>query len=139
MHADPHSFRFTPIEAGTGSGARSYCVESVGKEPWANLSQAFRNVDLTRGARVRFSAAVKLESVTGKGAGPFVIAQGGAGQTLEHAEVLATGERGWQRVEVEMDVPEATALIEVGMTFIGRGRACLDDARLEVLAPAGPV
>ena len=58
-----------------------------------------------RGARVRFSAAVKLESVTGKGAGPFIIAQGGTGQTIEYAESVATGEHGWARVEVEMDVP----------------------------------
>jgi hypothetical protein len=140
MHADPTSFRFTPLEVGPASGTRSYCVEAVGKEPWAKLSQAvLRDVGAVRGRRVRFSALVKLESVTGEGAGPSTIAQGAAGQTIAHAEVLAKGDRAWQRVEVEMDVPEGTSLLEVGLTFIGRGRACMDDARLEVLSPPGTV
>ena len=139
MHADPRSFTFKPLEAGAGGGARSFCVEAVGKEPWANLTQGLHDVTMARGARVRFSAAVKLEAVTGEGAGPMIIAQGRGGETIAHAQVLATGERAWQRVEVEMDVPQATTVLEVGMTFTGRGRACLDDARLDVLAPAGPV
>jgi hypothetical protein len=139
MHADPHSFTFKPMETGAAGGTRSYCVEAVGKEPWANMTQGLRDIALARGGRVRFSAAVKLEAVTGKGAGPIIIAQGGTGESIGHAQVLATGERGWQRLEVELDVPKATSILEVGMTFEGRGRACMDDARLEVLAPAGPV
>ncbi len=137
-HADPTSFRFTPLEVAPASGARSYCVESVGKEPWANLTQGLRDVAALRGTRVRLSLAVKLEGVAGQGVGPMIIAQGRSGETIATAQTLGKGEKAWQRIEVEMDVPQATTLLEVGMTFIGRGKACIDDARLEVL-PAGPV
>jgi hypothetical protein len=137
-HNNPRSFRFAPLEAGVAEGARSYCAEAVGKEPWAKVTQGLRDAAM-RGSRIRFSAMVKLEGVTGEGAGPIAIAQGASGQTIANVQALSTGVSGWKRVEVELDVPQATTILEVGMVFIGRGKACLDDARLEVLAPGGAV
>lgn len=139
MHNDPNSFRFFQ-EQGGSAGAQSFCIEGAGKEPWGTLDQAMHDIAAVRGAHVRFSASVKLDSVIGQGAGPVIIAQGGSGQTLLAARNLAAGNRGWERVEVELDVPQGTFMLEVGVLLLGRGKVCVDDARLEVLAPAsGPV
>ena len=139
-HAYPDSFRYFHDEAHPASGARSFCLEPVGHEPWAAVSQVTFNVDSIRGRHVRFMAAVRLDKVTGEGAGPVVIVQGGSGQVIAHAESYSTGTQTWHDVAVDLDVPRAAALIEVGLALTGRGTACIDDARLEVTGPArGPV
>jgi hypothetical protein len=135
MHADPNSFRFFHDDAAPARGKRSLCMEPVNKEPLGVASQGLFDMARIRGGRVRFSVEVRLDAVTGSGAGPFVVAQGGGGAAVAHATRLRSGTQGWQRVEVEMDVPANAALIEFGVTLEGRGRVCLDDARLEVLGP----
>jgi len=137
MHADPTSFRFFRDESGPASGKASLCIEPAGKEPWGMASQGVFDVAPLRGARVRFSAAIRLEDVTGDGAGPYVMARGA---TFEHDKRLASGTRGWQRVAVEIEVPAGAPLIELGVVLEGRGRVCLDDAVLEIVrAPKSPV
>ena len=133
MHADPGSFRFFQDEASPFRGKRSLCVEPVKKEPWAVASQGVFDLAKIRGGRVRFSIAVRLEAVAGDGAGPYAAAQGGNGAVIAHAKRLLQGTQQWQRVEVELAVPENASLIEVGVTLEGRGMVCLDDARLEIL------
>jgi hypothetical protein len=113
MHSDPNSFRFFHDEAKPLGGKRSLCFEPV--------------------ARVRFSVAVRLENVTGDGAGPFAVAQGPGGSVVAHDKRLIQGSQGGQRLAVEIGVPQNAGLIEVGVAFEGRGRVCLDDAVLEVL------
>jgi hypothetical protein len=132
MHADPDSFRFFHDETAPAQGKRSLCIEPLKQEPWAAASQGLFDMAQLRGARVRFSAKVRLDAVTGNGAGPFVSAQGTGGAVVARESRLLQGTQGWQRVEVEMDVPPGTTLVEVGVTLEGRGRVCLDDARLEI-------
>jgi hypothetical protein len=133
MHADPNSFRFFLDEALPAQGKRSLCIEPLKKEPWGTASQGWFDIAQIRGGRVRFSAAVRLDAVTGDGAGPFVDAQGIGGGPIARAERLLQGTQGWQRIAVELDVPSGATLIEFGVTLEGRGRVCLDDARLEIL------
>jgi hypothetical protein len=82
---------------------------------------------------VRFSAAIRVEAVTGTGAGPYVMARGAS---LAHEQRLISGTQGWQRLAVEIDVPAAAPFIEIGVLLEGRGRVCLDDALFEVLQVA---
>jgi hypothetical protein len=89
------------------------------------------------GARVRFSALIRVDGVTGDGAGPYVMARGAV---LAHDKVLVKGTAGWRRIAAEIEVPARAPLIEFGVTLEGRGRVCLDDALLEVVrAPKSPV
>jgi hypothetical protein len=140
MHADPRSFRFFHDEAHPLSGKRSLCVEPLTNEPWAVASQGLFDMAGLRGGRVRFSIAVRLDAVTGDGAGPFVAAQGASGAVIARESRLLQGTQGWRRVEVDFSVPREASLIEVGVSLDGRGRACFDDAALEILqVPKSPV
>ncbi|HLX22121.1 MAG TPA: hypothetical protein VKR38_02145 [Usitatibacter sp.] len=142
MHNDPFSFRFFHDEGGGTSGARGYCIESVGREPWGRMSQVFgmEKAAPLRGAHVKLSVAMKLDAVTSGTAGPLLIAQGGSGQLLGNAVNLQPARNGWQRLETEMDVPAGTFLLEMGILLQGKGKVCFDDVRLErAVKPAGPV
>jgi hypothetical protein len=131
MHADPESFRYTLETARPGAGERSICIESVKKEPWALLTQAVEDPAL-RGRKLRFSVAVRTEGTTGRGAGPWVLVQG-VHPTQGHFERVVPKTDGWERVAVEFIVAPAMTLFEVGGVLEGGGRACFDDARLELV------
>ena len=135
MHADPDSFRFFHDVAAPAAGARSLCIERVRKEPWAVATQVVRDPSLA-GQRVRFTALMRVESVEGPGAGPWALAHGPHG-TLAHRQNLVGRTDGWQPLSVELAVPASTQALEVGATLEGGGRVCFDEARLDVLAPAG--
>lgn len=137
MHADPNSFRFFHDEAAPAAGKASLCIEPAGKEPWGIASQGVFDIKALYGARVRFSAAIRVEGVIGDGAGPYVMARGAG---LAHDKRLVNGTHGWQRISVEIEVPEAAPFIELGVALEGRGRVCLDDVLLEVVqVPKSPV
>jgi hypothetical protein len=129
-HADPNSHRFRLDETAPASGRRSLCIERVTREPWALATQVVRDASL-RGARVRFSIAVRVDGAV-EGAGPWVLAHRRSGQNV-HEQSLAKSTTGWQRLSVEVALPADTDFVEVGATLEGAGRVCLDDARLEVL------
>ena len=135
VHVDPKSFRFTSDESERAEGLRSLRIEKVGPEPWATVLQSLPAREAV-GRRVRFSISVRLAGVDGRGAGPWILARGPNG-VIEHREVLATGTGGWRRVPVEMDIPAQTESIEVGAMLEGEGRLWVDDARIEILPPAG--
>ena len=138
MHADHRSFRFFHDQAAPAAGKASLCIEPVGKEPWGLASQGVFDIAALAGARVRFSASIRVEGVTGDGAGPFVMAR--VGRDLAHDKRLITGTHGWQRIAVEIEVPKGAPFIELGVSLEGRGRVCLDDALLEVVRePKKPV
>ena len=137
MHADPRSFRFFHDEASPAAGKASLCIEPSGKEPWALASQGVFDIAALQGARVRFSAAIRVDAVSGDGAGPYIVARGAA---LAHDKCLVSGTQGWQRVAVKIDVPAQAPFIEVGVALEGRGRVCFDDAILEIVRdPKSPV
>jgi hypothetical protein len=132
MHADPQSFRFFHDDKSPAAGKRSFCIEPVRAEPWALVTQGIHQPSF-RGAKVRFSIAVRVEGASGSGAGPWVLIQPPAGRNI-HRQQLVNGTQGWQRVAVEVDVPADAQIIELGATLEGAGRACFDDARLELVA-----
>jgi hypothetical protein len=134
MHADPRSFRFFHDQAAPAAGKASLCIEPSGREPWGIASQGvFDDIVALRGARVRFSAAIRVENVTGDGAGPYVMAR--VGRDLAHDKRLISGTHGWQRIAVEIEVPREAPFIELGVSLEGKGRVCLDDVLLEVIQP----
>ncbi len=133
MHADPKSFRFFHGEGAPGS-QRSFCVEPITREPWAVITQGSFDPAL-RGMRLRFSISMSLAEVKGDGAGIWIHVQRPRAP-MGHFESLAKTTAGWETRSVEFDVAEDAQVVEYGMTLRGKGRACFDDARLEVLRPA---
>jgi hypothetical protein len=132
MHADPNSFRFFLDGNGAAAGAWSLCIEPVGREPWGKATQAVLDPSI-RGRRVRFSAALRTADVAGHGAGVQAVAHGNAGEIMGVRDEWIAGTRPWQRLSLEIDVPPNTRDLEVGVALEGTGRACLDDARLEIV------
>jgi len=128
MHNNPEAFRFSPQEGGAAAGRRAFCVERVADEPWALVTQALQTPGF-RNQRVRLSMSVRLEGVSGEGAGPWLLSQGGHA----HVQKLLKGTAGWQRVAVELTVPADSAMLVVGATLEGPGRACFDDFVIEAL------
>ena len=133
MHADPNSFRFFIDDSQAAEGRQSFCIEPVKKEPWALVTQGIRDRSLN-GARVRFTLAVRVDNVAGEGAGTWAQVAPASGRKPTFRE-LAKGTRGWQDQSVEFEVPEDAVTVEVGAMLRGTGRACFDNARLEVLRP----
>jgi hypothetical protein len=131
MHADPSSFRFFHDERSPGAGKRSFCIEPTAGEPWALVSQGIHDVSI-RGATLRFSLAVRVDGVTGNGAGAWVRIQAPQGGSFNRHRFVS-GTQGWQRVAVQVPVPANAQIIEVGGGLEGRGRACFDDVRLELV------
>jgi len=131
MHNDPRAFRFY-LQDDAAAGARSLCIERVHDEPWALVTQGFDGPRV-RGAKLRLSMAVKVDGVTGEGAGPWALVQG---RPPINPRRLVRGTAGWQRLSIDIAVPSDGSFLEVGATLEGPGRACFDDVRLEVL-PAG--
>jgi hypothetical protein len=129
MHNDPESFRFSLLESGAAAGSRSLCVERAANEPWMLLTQATQDASL-RGKRVRLSMQVRVEGVTGGGAGPWLLAQA---RPVANASRLAKGTSGWQPLSVELALPADAQVVEFGAILEGPGKACFDEVRLEVL------
>lgn len=132
MHSDPDSFVFRIDIARPAQGKQSLCIERVRNEPWGLATQVVRDAGL-RGRRLRFSIALRIDRADGAGAGPWAVVHGPSGN-LVHEERLVTATKGWERVSVEFPVGPTAQMVEVGATLQGAGRACIDDARLEVLA-----
>lgn len=136
MHADPDSFRFSLDRAAPAEGKQSLCIERVTNEPWSLVTQEVQAATL-RGAKLRFSLAVRIDRAAGPGGGPFLIVHGPTGN-LAHEERLLIRTDGWQRIAVDFSVPSAAQTIEIGATLQGDGRVCVDDARFEFSPPAKP-
>ena len=132
MHSDATAYRFAPDEAKPAKGRRSACVTRVKDEPWVSTIQA--NFDRSlRGKHLRFSLDVRLQGVTGKGAGAWAALKDSRGLPLHEVEKLAAGTAGWQRLAVEFTVLPETSEVHVGAVLLGPGEICFDDAVLEIL------
>lgn len=129
-HGGVESYRFVPETAAPAQGRQSLCVERISAEPWA-VAMLSVDAQALRGKRLRFSLAVRLDAVP-QGAGPWIVVQGPQGNLL-HEQKLAAGTRGWERMSVDFDVAREAQSLQVGGTLEGPGRACIDDARLEIL------
>lgn len=131
VHVDPHSFRIALDEATFAEGRRSLRIEKVGPEPWASVVQSLPAKPVI-GERLRYSMAVRLEGVAGRGAGVSLMTVGPNG-VIEHKETTATGTSGWRRLSVEIEVPPGAERVEVGAILEAEGRLWIDDARIERL------
>lgn len=131
-HADPSSFTFSVDASQAAEGRQAMCVERVGREPWATVTQGVHDASLA-GTRLRLSMMLRLTGTTGEGAGPWVVLHGSSGQMLKHDQKLVRSTEGWQRATLDIEVLPNTAIVEIGATLEGPGRACIDDVRLEVL------
>jgi hypothetical protein len=96
MHSDATAYRFAPDEAKPAKGKRSACVTRVKDEPWASTIQAVLDRTLG-GKRLRFSIDVRLQGVTGKGAGAWVALKDSRGAPLHTEENLAGASPGCSR------------------------------------------
>ena len=132
MHSDPAAYRFAPDEAKPAKGKRSACVTRVKDEPWVSTIQASLDGAL-RGKHMRFSLDVRLQGVTGKGAGAWAALKDSRGVLLHEVEKLAGGTVGWRRLAVEFTVPTEAMQVHVGAVLLGPGEICFDDAVLEIL------
>lgn len=130
MHADPNSFRYVLEGSRPAAGARSLCVERVTREPWALLIQGFEAMPY-RGKTLRLSAAVRVENLTGDGAGLFAKVTGPVRVAHAGYNLIKTGPE-WQRLTLDFPVAADAMVVDVGGTLEGGGKACFDDVRLEV-------
>ncbi len=133
-HSDPNAYAYALDEPQPGAGTRSLRIERVRNEPWGIIAQVVRDPAL-RGAKLRFSHAVRTEGVAGNGVGPFFQAHTGAGVSFGMVKRLATGSSPWKRLEVEFVVPREAVLFEVGALFEGGGKAWIDAVKLELVEP----
>jgi hypothetical protein len=138
MHSNPDSFRFYLDEKAPAQGKRSLCIERVLDEPWALATHGTFDAKL-HGKRLRLTLWLRTEGVTGQGAGPWMMVHGPSGERISHDEKLVQGTRAWERVTLELDVSPKAAAVEVGATLHGPGKACIDDAVLEIVPPKNPV
>ena len=130
-HADAGSFRFGLYGGEAAEGKQVLCIDRVRKEPWALATTVVQAAEL-RGQRVRFSVAVRTDGEDAARIGPVFIAHGPFG-VVGSAEKLTGKTAGWERHAIEAVVPQNAQLLEVGVQMQDGGRACADDARLEVM------
>lgn len=132
VHADPSSFAFTVGGREPPEGKQALCIDRVGKEPWATVTQGVHDAGLA-GKKLRLSMLMRLAGTTGDGAGPWVVLHGTGGRMLKHDQKLVKSTDGWQRTSIDIDVLPGTEIVEIGATLEGPGSACIDDVRLEVI------
>jgi hypothetical protein len=135
VHADPTSFTFTIEGNQAPEGSQAMCVQRVGKEPWATVTQGVHDAALAT-AQLRLTMMMRLDGVDGEGAGPWMVLHGPSGRMLKHDQKLRKSTQGWERVSMDIEVLPGTEVVEIGATLEGPGRICIDDVRLEVLKAA---
>lgn len=93
-----------------------------------------------RGKRVRFSAAVRADSVT-NWSGLWMRVDGAA-KALAFDNMQSRpikGTQDWRRYAVVLDVSDEASAIAFGMLMEGKGRLWMDDLKLEPVGPEVPV
>ncbi len=117
------------LQGGSGAAKSSYGL----------LAQQISAADY-RGRRVRLSAFVRVEAVSGR-SGLWFRVDGPQGEVLSFDNMRdrpLSGHQEWSRLTLEFDVaPEATEL-HYGLLLQGSGRAQIDELKLEVLSASNP-
>jgi hypothetical protein len=122
QHAGETSFEFT-FEDGELS------IQKIGTQPWGILRQKLRNADLG-GARMAFTAEIKLD-LSGEGVQAYPIgggleltARSGRNRILLHSALNhkpRLGNTPWQTVEVIVDIPNRTKVIDLSFLHQASG------------------
>lgn len=106
---------------------------------FGTLRQSFLS-DEFRGQRVSFSAWVKTGPVQ-EGAALWMRVDGDPAETVAFdnmSDRLIAGETDWRRFAIVLDVPQKATSITFGMMVIGKGRAWIDDIRVETVGADTP-
>jgi hypothetical protein len=140
QHAGDLSYLFKLDKSVHHAGANSLRIDNVGPEPFGSIYQQLAAQPYI-GKRLRFSAWLRSENVTGSltgGGGVLLIQAMQAGAPLAWNHMRDTPVRGtqdWARYGIELDVPPGADQIEVGAMLHGPGKLWFDDAELEIVTP----
>lgn len=114
------------------------------QRPFANLMQTL-NAEPFRGKRVRFRAAVRTEELKDDAAAQLwfrVDRESASGQretgAFDNMQDRPIKSPAWQDYEIVLQVNDDAEKIVMGMFVVGRGKAWIDDASLEIVDPETP-
>jgi hypothetical protein len=115
----------------------------VGSDGAAGTMNQAMKPDGFRGKRIRYSAMVKTDSIASAlGAGLWMRVDGvDVGQVLQFDNMMdrpIPPLMDWQRYAIVLDVPEESSYIVWGLIVNGRGKAWIDDVRIEVVDGTTP-
>ena len=111
-------------------------TNAITETSFATIAQSFSAVAY-RGKRIRYSGFVRVDSVTGIGAGLWMRVDGptatlGFDNMISYGRpILGTDD--WRQYDIVLDVPVDAVGITVGVLFQGRGTTRLDDAKVEIV------
>ena len=108
----------------------------ITSESFIALTQLVR-ADHFRGKRVRLSGYLKVNSITGPGAGLWLRGDSpGTSKAFDNMDGRRrTGTEDWRLAEVVVDMPADAIGIAFGALHTGPGIVWIDDLRLEVVGP----
>jgi len=124
---------------GQNRGPAGYLKSREAVSGFGTMMQQF-SADEYLGKRVRFSAAVRTEYVTGwSGIWMRTDTPERSGATFDNMQDRPLkGSIGWSRNSIVLDVPANATLLSFGLLLSGEGSAWLDDVRFEVVPDAVP-
>jgi len=128
------------------NGRPTICIRSVTDTgpnapvagDWVTYDHTELDVTPFLGKRVKFTAMIKCEDVTGSG-GPVIRAVGPANSTLKLDEQRfrrpLKGTLDWHTYTTYLTVPKEAADLSAGVTLMGGGKVWFDDLRMEIVPP----
>ena len=127
--------------SGSASAYLRSRTNAVDASSFASIGQSMSAVTY-RGRRVRLSGYVRVDSVTGGGAGLWMRVDG-ATATLGFDNMISygrpiTGTTGWRPYDVVLDVPADAVGVTIGALFEGRGLVRIDDVKFEIVDTTVP-
>ena len=116
-----------------GKAAAFVRMTAEGPGEFGTLTQSI-SAGPYRGKRIRLSAFIKTRDAAA-GAGLWMRIDGaGAMLAFDNMEARRIkGTNDWTRAEIVLDVTDKARAIVFGLLFIGRGKAWVDDFRVEVV------
>jgi hypothetical protein len=135
QHTLSAPYLFVQDATGHFEGKSSLAIERREPGDWAKVSQSV-SVKMLNGKRVRFSAMVKRDKVTGAG-GLVLIASPDGYSGLEGLSETPykSGSNAWVYESIEVTIPANISAMNIGFALEGSGKIWFDDAKLELLAP----
>jgi hypothetical protein len=124
---------------GQNRGPAGYLKSREAVSGFGTMMQQFA-ADEYQGKRVRFSATVRTENVTGW-AGLWMRTDSAERSSLTFDNMQdrpIKGTTGWTRNAVVLDVPANASIIAFGVLVSGEGAAWLDDVKFEVVPSSVP-
>ncbi len=124
---------------GQNRGPAGYLKSKEAVSGFGTMMQQFA-ADNYLGQRVRFSAAVRTENVTGwAGIWMRTDSPERTGVTFDNMQDRPIkGTTGWTRNAVVLDVPANASVIAFGVLVNGEGAAWLDDVKFEIVPSSVP-